>query len=87
MELFTIACESPDKYGRPISHWTSTLIASFDVARGTILHESIGQTRTELDFVTHVQRMIKANPGIKKWHLVMDCLNIHQSESLVRFVH
>lgn len=25
-------------------------------------------------------------PDAPKWHLVMDCLNIHQSESLVRFV-
>ena len=69
-----------------IRHGTQTLIASFDVNSGTILHESIGQTRTELDFVTHVQQMVKANPKIKKWHLIMDCLNIHQSESLVRWM-
>ncbi len=25
-------------------------------------------------------------PNAKKWHLIMDCLNTHQSESLVRFV-
>ena len=67
-------------------HGTQTLIASFDVSSGKILHESIGQTRTELDFIAHLQRMIKANPKIKKWHLVMDCLNIHQSESLVRWM-
>ena len=30
--------------------------------------------------------MIKTNPQIKKWHLVMDCLNTHQSESLVRWI-
>ena len=30
--------------------------------------------------------MIQGNPKIVKWHLVMDCLNIHQSESLVRWV-
>ena len=30
--------------------------------------------------------MIKAHPQVKKWHLVMDCWNIHQSESLVRWV-
>ena len=27
LQLFTIACESPEKYGRPISHWTSTELA------------------------------------------------------------
>ncbi|MEL6442541.1 MAG: transposase [Cyanobacteria bacterium J06621_8] len=88
--------QSPDKPMKPgqviqreyeyIRHGTQTLIASFDVGSGTILHESIGQTRTELDFMTHVQQMIKANPQIKKWHLIMDCLNTHQSESLVRWI-
>ncbi len=88
--------KSPDKPMRPaqpvkrefeyIRHGTQTLIASFDVSNGKILHESIGQTRTEVDFVVHVQRMVKANPEIVKWHLVMDCLNIHQSESLVRWI-
>jgi hypothetical protein len=85
--------DKPMKPGQPVKrefeyirHGIQTLIASFDISSGTILHESIGQTRTELDFVTHVQQMIKANPQITKWHLVMDCLNIHQSESLVRWV-
>ena len=27
LQLFTIACESPEKYGRPISHWTSRELA------------------------------------------------------------
>ena len=27
LQLFAIACESPEKYGRPISHWTSTELA------------------------------------------------------------
>jgi putative transposase len=69
-----------------IRHGTQTLIASFDVSSGKILHESIGQTRIESDFVAHLQQMIKAEPQVKKWHLIMDCLNIHQSESLVRWV-
>jgi DDE superfamily endonuclease len=87
------APDKPMKPGQPIKrefeyirHGTQTLIASFDISSGTILHESIGQTRTELDFLTHVQQMVKANPQIEKWHLVMDCLNTHQSESLVRWI-
>ena len=67
-----------------IRHGTQSLIASFDLSSGKIVHESISQTRTELDFVSHLQRMIEANQRVKKWHLVMDCLNIHVSESLVR---
>ena len=27
LQLFTIACELPEKYGRPISHWTSRELA------------------------------------------------------------
>ncbi len=88
--------KSPDKPMKPgqptkrefeyFRHGTQTLIASFDVSSGKILQESIGQTRTESDFLSHLQQMIRANPQVQKWHLVMDCLNIHQSESLVRWV-
>ena len=88
--------KAPDKPMRPgkptkrefeyIRHGTQTLIASFDVSRGKIIHETIGQTRTEADFLAHLQSMIRAAPGVKKWHLIMDCLNTHQSESLVRWV-
>lgn len=87
------APERPMKPGQPskrefeyIRHGTQTLIASFDVSRGKILQETIGQTRTEADFVAHLQEMIRLAPRVKKWHLVMDCLNIHQSESLVRWI-
>ena len=87
---------SPNKQMKPgqplkrefeyVRHGTQTLIASFDVSSGKILHESIGQTRTELDFVAHLKQMIKGNPKIVKWHLIMDCLNTHVSESLVRWI-
>lgn len=30
--------------------------------------------------------MIETDPHAPKWHLIMDCLNTHQSESLVRLV-
>jgi len=43
-------------------------------------------TRTEADYLTHVQQLIATDPNAMKWHLIMDCLNTHQSESLVRFV-
>ena len=41
---------------------------------------------TVADYLTHVQRTIATDPDAVKWHLVMDCLNIHRSESLVRYV-
>lgn len=69
-----------------IRHGTQTLIASFNVATGAIIQASVGDTRTEVDYLTHVQQTIATNPNATKWHLVMDCLNTHQSESLVRYV-
>jgi len=69
-----------------IRHGTQTLIASFDVAIGRVVSASVGDTRTEADYLNHVQQLIATTPNAVKWHLVMDCLNIHQSESLVRFV-
>jgi putative transposase len=69
-----------------IRHGTQTLIASFDVAAGQIAKASVRDTRTEADYLGHVQLLIASDPNAVKWHLVMDCLNIHQSESLVRLV-
>jgi transposase len=69
-----------------IRHGTQTLIASFDVVSGEVIHPSVGDTRTETDYSSHVQQTIETDPDAPKWHLIMDCLNTHQSESLVRYV-
>ena len=67
-----------------IRHGTQTLIASFNVATGTIALATVGDPRTEQDFETHVGNLIAQSPDAIKYHLVMDCLNTHQSEALVR---
>ncbi len=67
-----------------IRHGTQTLIASFNVATGTIELATVGATRTEQDFETHVIHLLAQSPDAAKYHLVMDCLNTHQSEALVR---
>jgi hypothetical protein len=46
----------------------------------------VGDTRTEADFLAHLEALIATDPKATQWHLVMDCLNTHQSESLVRWV-
>lgn len=69
-----------------IRHGTQSLIASFDVATGQIIEPTCGDTRTEVDFAFHIRRTIETDPDVLKWHLIMDCLNTHQSESLVRLV-
>lgn len=69
-----------------IRHGTLSFIVNFEVASGQIGMVSVGPTRTEADYVRHVQRTVEADPTVKRWHFVVDNLNIHQSESLVRYV-
>lgn len=69
-----------------IRHGTLTLIANFDVAQGKIVAPSLGPTRTEEDFVAHIQQTVAADSEVPRWHFVTDNLNTHQSATLVRFV-
>jgi len=66
-------------------HGTLCLIANFDVGTGKVIHSTIGPTRTEHDFATHIAQTIDTDPG-GRWIFVLDQLNIHKSESLVRLV-
>lgn len=38
------------------------------------------------DALAHLSHLIASDPTATKWHLMLDNLNIHQSESLVRWV-
>jgi transposase len=40
----------------------------------------------EEDFVAHITRTIATDPAATRWHFVVDNLDIHRSESLVRLV-
>jgi len=57
--------------------------ANFDVATGQVICPTCGDTRTEV-FAAHVRVLIESEPDAK--NLITDCLNTHQSESLVRLV-
>jgi hypothetical protein len=67
-------------------HGTCSFIINFDVATGQVISPSCGPTRTEADFVAHVRRTIESDPTARQWHFVVDNLDIHRSESLVRYV-
>lgn len=69
-----------------LRHGTRSLIANFDVAQGKVVSPSFGPTRTEADFAHHIENTVATDPDVKKWHFVVDNLNTHQSESLVRYV-
>ena len=67
-------------------HGTRAFILSRHVVTGKILAPTCGPTRTEADFLAHVQAVVATEQEAKRWHIVCDQLNIHQSESLVRWV-
>ncbi len=69
-----------------IRHGTRTFLVSRDVVTGKVVAPSAGPTRTEADFLAHVQAVVATDPQAVRWHFVCDNLNIHQSETLVRFV-
>ena len=69
-----------------IRHGTRAFIVSRDVVSGKIVAPSCGPTRTEADFLAHLQAVVDTDPKALRWHIVCDNLNIHQSASLVRWV-
>jgi len=69
-----------------LRHGTLSFIVNWHVAEGTVGQVSAGPTRNEQDFLAHIQRTVVSNPCILQWHFIVDNLNTHRSESLVRYV-
>lgn len=65
-------------------HGTRTLIANFQVATGQVF-ATLGPTRTEEDFAAHIAHTVERAPEAG-WVFVVDQLNTHKSETLVRWV-
>lgn len=68
-----------------LRHGTRCLIANFEVATGRVITPSIGPTRTNEDFAFHIEKTIATDPEAG-WVFVVDRLNTHQSEDLVKLV-
>ena len=66
-------------------HGTLCLTPSFDVVTGQIIHYKISETRNEVDFRDHIAQTVATHPG-STWIFVADQLNVHKSESLVRYI-
>ena len=66
-------------------HGTLTLIGNFQVTTGELIAATLGPTRTEADFASHIEQTVATDPGAS-WVFVMDNLNIHCSETLVQVV-
>jgi len=82
----------PMRPGRPertefeyIRHGTTTLIADFDVVTGKVSYR-LGPTRTEEDFAQYLAALLATRSTQTAWHLILDNLNIHCSEAVVRLV-
>jgi len=93
--LQAIERNAPDKPAQPDSvpkqefeytrHGTTTLTAGLDVVTGKIVCPTLEATRTEPEFVAHINRTVETDPAAE-WIFVVDRLNTHMSESLVKFV-
>lgn len=90
--LERISDDLPMSQGKPLArefeykrNGTQTLIAGINIARGKV--QAICQdTRTEEDFANFINHLILENPNYKTYHIVLDQLNTHKSETLVRLV-
>jgi transposase len=93
--LQAIERNAPDKPAQPdrvpkrefeyTRHGTTTLTAGLDAVTGLIVCPTLEATRTEPEFVAHIARTVATDPD-GEWIFVVDRLNAHMSESLVKFV-
>ena len=68
-----------------IRHGTQVVTANLDLTTGEIISPTIAESRTEADFVEHIQRLIQSDLAANLI-ILCDQLNTHKSESLVRLV-
>jgi transposase len=69
-----------------IRHGTLAFLFKFDIVTGQLAACTASPTRTEQNFLQHIRGRITAEPQTTQWYFVSDNLNIHLSESLVRYV-
>ena len=69
-----------------IRHGTRAFIVSRDVVSGEVVAPHAGATRTAADFAAHIAAVVASDPAATRWHFVVDNLNTHCSEELVRLV-
>lgn len=86
------AVTKPAQPGRParieyeyVRHGTLCLIGNWHVVTGQFIAPTIRETRTEEDFAYHIWQTVATDPDAR-WRFILDNLNVHCSESLVRMV-
>jgi transposase len=68
-----------------VRHGTLCLIANLEIWCGHVIAPSLGPTRAEADFKAHVEQTVNTDP-LAGWVFIVDNLDTHQSEGLVRYV-
>jgi len=88
--LERISADLPMSVGKPVArefeyirNGTQTLIAAMNITTGKT-DADCGDTRKEDDFARFISRLVLENPKYKVYHFVLDQLNTHKSETLVR---
>ena len=66
-------------------HGTLSLTGSWDVVRGQMIQTTINETRNGQDFANHIKQTIETDPQAE-WIVVLDNLNTHCGEPVVRLV-
>jgi len=64
---------------------TTVLIASRDINSGKVI-PMLNPTRTEEDFIIHIKKVLETFDDANEIILIMDQLNTHMSESMVKLV-
>jgi len=67
-------------------HGTTCLIAAIDVADGKLINTMLNETRTEQDFLDFAIQTAACFPKEDEIIFIADQLNIHKSESLVKWI-
>ncbi|MFO1044908.1 MAG: transposase [Planctomycetaceae bacterium] len=68
-----------------LRHGTVCMTANWDVVTGQLLAPTLSDTRDNHDFAKHIEQMIATDPS-GNWVIVLDNLNTHCSEQLVRLI-
>lgn len=77
---------SPEKIEHEyIRHGTLCLIGNLNIATGQMIEPMISPTRKEKDFLKNIKNVIATDPQAQ-WIFILDQLNTHKSESLVKWI-
>lgn len=66
-------------------HGTTCLFGNLNVVTGEVIAPMLNATRNEADFAKNIENIIVTDPN-KGWVFVLDNLNTHMSETLVRLI-